>query len=69
MEITKEAMDQYEKVRRSGICNMYDLNCVGQVAKKLKFKELAMITNNTKTYSDLLQNFSVLMKKFGITQE
>ncbi|MEW6613965.1 MAG: DUF5049 domain-containing protein [Thermodesulfobacteriota bacterium] len=68
MEITKEAMEQYEKVRASGICNMFDMNCVATVSKKLKFKELYKIVQSRKEYGNLLENFSVLMKKYGIKQ-
>lgn len=65
--ITKDMMVQYEKIRSSGICDMYNYYNVVYVADKLEFYALASLTR--KDYALLLQNFSSLMKHYGIEQE
>lgn len=64
--ITKEVMEQYELVRRSGATNMFDFGGVQNVARKLKFKQLLKLTRPEYVY--ILQNFNTLMKKYDIKQ-
>ena len=66
--ISKEAMQQYEIVRKSGICNMFDMTCIAEVCSTLEFQDLLEITEDRKSYSTLLMNFSDLMEHYGITQ-
>ena len=35
--ISKEAMQQYEIVRKSGICNMFDMTCVAEACSSLDY--------------------------------
>jgi len=64
--MTKEIMEQYEQVRQSGACNMFDYRCVITVADKLKFYDLASL--EIEEYKKLLMNFSKYMKQFSIDQ-
>ena len=66
--ISKEAMQQYEIVRKSGICNMFDMTCVARLCSALEFQDLLEITEDRKRYFTLLMNFSDLMKHYRITQ-
>lgn len=65
-EISKEAMEQYEKIRILGKCNMFDRNCVMHQANKRKYYELVVIASDTKEYGQLLKSYSTLMKKYGL---
>jgi len=64
--ITKEIMNQYEIIRRTGACNMYDYGCVVGVADQFEMYELGSLER--KEYVYILQNFSRLMKKYNIKQ-
>jgi len=64
--MTKEIMEQYERIRQSGLCNMFDYNCVIRVANGLKFYALADVTRDE--YSNILMNFGKYMKQFDIKQ-
>ena len=59
-------MEQYEKIRQTGATDMYDYYSVVNIAKILKFKELAEIS--LKDYKILLLNFQKLMKHYDIKQ-
>ena len=64
--ISKECMEQYEAVRRSGLCNMFDRYCVTGAACAMGFDDLADL--DRKGYTALLQNFGALMEYYGIEQ-
>ena len=64
--ITKKVMEQYESVRRSGICNMFDYYCVMRAAMTSDYRELAALYVNDYMY--LLSNFGSLMKLYGVKQ-
>ena len=65
--MTKEIMQQYETIRNSGACNMFDYNCVINMAETLDCIELSEVTKEQ--YMDILQNFGKYMKEFDIKQE
>ncbi len=65
--MTKTIMEQYEAVRQSGDCNMFDYNCVITIADRLNFYALACLTRDE--YKDILMNFGKYMKKFGVLQD
>jgi len=67
--VSKETMEQYEKLRRSGLCNMFDLGCVHSASGCLGFTELEDISESFEDYAVLLGNFGGLIKHYGITQE
>lgn len=62
--ITKEVMEQYEKIRQLGPCNMFDMGCVQRIADEMDFHELGCLTN--KEYVHILSNYGELMEKYGI---
>ena len=64
--MTKEIMEQYEAVRQSGACNMFNYNCVTNVAETLGFDALAEVSFDK--YKDILMNFEKYMKQFDIKQ-
>lgn len=64
--ITKEIMEQYEEVRCSGACNMYDYYCVTRTARSMKLFSLASLS--MEEYEILISNFNLLMKKHDIKQ-
>lgn len=66
--ITKEVMEEYEEVRQSGICNMFNISCVEMVSRKADMEELGKIASNREKYSELLMNFGKYMKKYDIKQ-
>ena len=43
--ITKKVMEQYEQIRSMGPCNMYDRNCVLDMAERLDLYNLADFIN------------------------
>jgi hypothetical protein len=57
---------QYEVVRKSGHANMFDMKNVNKIAEMYGFKALVSMTKDSKDYSTILQNYSVLMKKFNL---
>ena len=65
--MTKEIMEQYEAVRQSGACNMFNYYCVTNVAKTLGFDALAEVSFDE--YKDILMNFEKYMKQFDIKQK
>ena len=64
--ITKEVMEQYEVIRTSGVCNMFDYYCVMRAAMTSDYRELAALYVNDYIY--LLSNFGSLMKLYGVKQ-
>ena len=64
--ISKEMMEQYEKIRQTGATDMYSYYGVVDIARILEFKELAKIS--LKDYKILLLNFQRLMKYYDIKQ-
>lgn len=62
--ITKKVMEQYEQIRKSGACNMYDYPCVVDVANWLDLYELSIL--NKKEYIYMISHYSNLMKKFKL---
>lgn len=64
--MTEEIMEQYETVRQSSACNMFDYYCVIQIANKLDMDDLANVSRDE--YKDILKNFNKYMKKFKIDQ-
>ncbi|MBU0777760.1 DUF5049 domain-containing protein [Patescibacteria group bacterium] len=64
--MTKEIMEQYEAIRKSGVTNMFDYYNVVKIADKLEFYSLASLIREE--YGQLLMNFSSLMKKYDISQ-
>ena len=65
--MTKKIMQQYERVRQFGVCNMFDHDCVQQEALRLKLDELAAL--DTYDYLKLLLDYNKLMEKFNVKQE
>ena len=65
--MTKTIMQQYEIVRSSGACNMWNYGCVISTAKKLDCIKLSEVTKDE--YMDILQNFCKYMKQFDIKQK
>ena len=65
--MTKEIMQQYETIRQSGACNMFNYNCVIDIANRFGFDALAEVTWDQ--YKDILMNFNKYMKEFDIKQE
>lgn len=52
--ITEESMEQYKKVKRTGVCNMFDYNCVVKEAGRLELHDLASLS--MEEYGKLLMN-------------
>jgi len=65
--ISGETMEGYERVRQSGLTNMFNIDGVIQAAEMLDVGELAYISYDE--YKLLLLNFGGLMRHYGITQE
>ena len=57
-EITKEEMESYEKVRKSGVTNMWDILYVEQLSGLDKKKILL-----------IMENYSFYMKKYNINKK
>ena len=53
--ITKMIFDQYEKIRLSGKCNMFDINCVKLFARRKGYYALSEVSQ--KDYLDIIQNY------------
>jgi len=58
--IRKIETEQFESIRKSGICNMIDMNCVQNAAESFGMFELADMDKMDYIY--LLKNYSKLMK-------
>ena len=67
--VCEEAMQEYEDLRRSGLCNMFDLGCVVEAADGIGWNALLEVAENRSAYLTLLRNFGKLMKHYGITQD
>jgi hypothetical protein len=65
-KITKEVMEQYEAIRRSGVTNMFDYFTVIEIALKARLSQLGHLSRDEYIY--ILQNFGRLMKKYDIKQ-
>ncbi len=65
-DFSREVVEQYEKVRQSGLTNMFDYYNVVRVADDFEYYDLAGLTRQE--YGQLLQNFSRLMSLYGISQ-
>ena len=52
--ITEETMEQFEKVKRARVCNMFDYDCVIKEAWQLGLYDLASLS--MKQYGKLLVN-------------
>jgi hypothetical protein len=63
-EEQKIIIKQYEYVRKSGLTNMFDTSNVNDIAKHFEFKELVIVTKDSKVYSSILKNYSNLIKKY-----
>lgn len=62
--ITKEIMQQYEKIRADGACNMLDRRCVQVAADLAGFHGLASLTKDEymltwKHYSELMEHYNI----------
>jgi hypothetical protein len=64
-QIIKENMLDYEFIRESSLCNMFDYYSVMRIAKKAKMN-LGNFTLDQ--YKLLLMNFNSLMKHYNIIQ-
>ena len=62
--VTKEVVEQYEEVRKSGATNMFDYYNVVRIAGMMGLCPLAKISRDR--YKELLMNFGKLMKEYGI---
>jgi len=65
--IGAETVEGYERVRQSGLTNMFNFEGVMQAAEMLNVGELAYISYEE--YGVLLLYFGRLMDYYGITQE
>lgn len=65
---TKEVMQQYETVRKSGVCNMFDMTCVAEACDMLEFQDLLEVVEDRGKYTMLLMNFGKLMEHYEIAQ-
>ena len=67
-EQEEELIRQYEIVRSSGDCNMFDSNCVMASASRHDCYELVtyMDDHGRKGYVKLLSNYAELMKKHDV---
>jgi len=66
--MTKSVIQDYETIRSSGVCNMFDRHCVANAANRMGFKELEHVAEDRAAYSYLLQNFGRLMAQYEIRQ-
>ena len=64
--ISKEMMEQYEKIRQTNVVDMFNYPGVVRYASAADFKELAGIS--LEDYKILLLNFQKLMKYYDIKQ-
>lgn len=67
--INAECVEQYERVRQSGVTDMYDRMGVTVAAEAEGFYALVGVAIDENAYRLLLMNFGSLMKHYGITQE
>jgi len=64
--ITKNAVEQYEKIRGLGPCNMFDYNCVMNYAGMMGLIELSDL--NKDDYIFIISNYSDLLDLFNISR-
>lgn len=67
-EEQKVLMEQYEELRSSSFCNMFNMTDVSYAAEKLELTMLKKASSNWDLYKSILRNFNKLMKKFDIKQ-
>jgi hypothetical protein len=53
---------QYENIRKSGKCNMFDIVCVKKLARRKAYYALAAISD--KEYVQILQEYSQLKEMY-----
>jgi hypothetical protein len=74
--VTKEVMEQYEKIRRTDRVNMHDRDAVYTLASNLKFRELAYLIQEDSALSargsvyifQVIKRYDFYMKKFKLTK-
>ena len=64
--ISKEVMEQYEIIRKSGVSNMFDIFAVKRYARQVGLNALANLSRDDYIY--ILENFPMLMKGYDIEQ-
>jgi hypothetical protein len=68
-EERNEIIQQYEDIRSSGLCNMFNYTDVKYVAERSDMYEIyEFIKDSIPAYASILKNFSILMKEFDIKQ-
>ncbi len=66
----REIIQQYENIRKSGVCNMFNYTAVKYAAKQFGWTALYnFIKDGMNSYQTILLHFSKLMKKFDIKQD
>lgn len=63
---SRKAITQYETVRCSGACNMFDRDCVARYAFANDLHLLGVIASRKHDYPLLLANYSALMQHYGL---
>ena len=63
---SREAITQYETVRLSGACNMFDRACVARYAFDNGLHLLVVIASRKHDYPLLLANYCALMHHYGL---
>ena len=61
IEVTKENFEEYERVRASGVTNMFDLRMVGMLSGLSKEKIKAIISN----FEQLIEEYPDVYGKFS----
>ena len=67
--IPAEVFEEYEAIRQSGVVNMFDREGVKTVAKTIGFKNILPYLKDSKTYSQILKNYSKAVEKGIIKRE
>lgn len=65
--ITKKVIEQYETVRISGLCNMFDYICVTDTADQLGLQDLSWLSK--KEYTLILKNFAKYVALYNVKQQ
>ena len=65
--ISKEAIEQFERIRAAGPCNMMDRRCVRAYAAAMGCYDLVSLTRSE--YLTLLTNYEALMEHYGIERQ
>lgn len=50
--------EQFEEIRSSGECNMYDRKCVAEVADDMEFYDLCLVASDRREYGKLLKKIA-----------